>query len=391
MKNQWLSCALIAPVLLMIAGTVPAQTATTTHHVSGRRPVIGSTEEMAAERPVVPGHPRTADFGSPNANAWKLLATIPGTVIHDISFPTRKIGYAAAEQGQVWKTIDGGVTWTSVMNIGLPYYWYGVQALSADDVVISGFNNSNFQGIIRWSHDGGVNWTPDIVLNPDGWSFRVRFAQDGLNGLVMDGLNLVGQHPNAAHYTTDGGAADSDWASVFPDLDGGWFGNQFSLLGNLHARASGITYCASGNGGATWKCRPSIDPVFDGATFFVNDKIGWVGGGEISPSVEGWVHRTADGGKTWSDRTLDSPWPIREMRFVTPSYGWAAGGNVYSGVGGMYFSRDSGQTWSLDINTGAEMSACDFKHPDTRFQIWCAGYDSSFNSVIYSLQGKLLR
>jgi photosystem II stability/assembly factor-like uncharacterized protein len=68
------------------------------------------------------------------------------------------------------------------------------------------------------------------------------------------------------------------------------------------------------------------------------------------------VHRTADGGKTWSGRTLDDPWPIREIRFVTPNLGGAAGGNIYSKVGGMYFSRNGGKTWSLDANTGAEMT-----------------------------------
>jgi photosystem II stability/assembly factor-like uncharacterized protein len=68
------------------------------------------------------------------------------------------------------------------------------------------------------------------------------------------------------------------------------------------------------------------------------------GGGEISPKVGGWVHRTADGGKTWSGRTLDDPWPIREIRLVTPNIGGAAGGNIYSKVGGMYFSRNGGKT-----------------------------------------------
>ena len=27
------------------------------------------------------------------------------------------------------------------MNVGFPYYWYGVYALDADNVVISGFDN----------------------------------------------------------------------------------------------------------------------------------------------------------------------------------------------------------------------------------------------------------
>jgi len=360
---------------------------TTVRHIAGRVPVQGLSREMSADRSADLNPRPAVSHVSPKANPWKLQATLPGAVIHDISFPTALVGYAAAELGQVWKTTNGGSKWTEIVNLGFPYYWYGVKALTAKDVAVSGFNDSTGEGILRWSHNGGKTWTHDIVLTTTGWSFRVRFANPK-DGLVLDGLNL--KAANAAHYTTDGGAHAADWTEVVPDPNGGWFGNQFSLLSNLHARTSGITYCDSTNGGAAWTCGPSIDSVFDGPVFFANDKSGWVGGGEISPNVEGWVHRTIDGGKTWSARTLDDPWPIREIRFVTPKIGWAAGGNVYSQVGGMYFSRNGGKTWSLDVNTGAEMASCDSKRVGTKFQVWCAGFNdvnNSFNGVVYTVKG----
>jgi len=356
----------------------------TARHVAGRFPVQGSSREMSADRSAPVDGPPKVSRVSPEANPWKLQATLPGAVIHDISFPTTSIGYAAAELGQIWKTTDGGSKWTEIMNLGFPYYWFGVKALTAKDVVISGFNDSTEEGIIRWSHDGGTTWTSDIVLTRTGWSYRVRFANDK-DGLVLDGLAT--KSPNAAHYTTHGGAHASNWTSVVPDPNGDWFGNEFSLLTNLHARASGITYCDSSNDGATWTCRPSIDSVFDGPVFFSNDTSGWVGGGEISPNVEGWVHRTADGGKTWSGRTLDDPWPIREILFVTPKIGWATGGNYSSNVGGMYYSGNGGKTWSLDATTGAEMDACDSKPVGAKFQVWCAGYNASLSGVVYTLKG----
>ena len=382
MRVSQVFLSLVVAACLTVAGS--AQTDTPVRHVAARVPVRGIARELSAERPADQTPQPAIGRVSPKANPWKLQATLPGAVIHDISFPTPLVGYAAAELGQVWKTANGGSKWTRIMNLGFPYYWFGVKALSSKDVVISGFNNSAQEGLIRWSHNGGKTWTPDIVLTTTGWSYRVRFA-NRKDGLVLDGLAT--KSPNAAHYTTDGGAQAADWTAVVPDPNGGWFGNQFSLLGNLHARASGITYCDSPDGGANWSCRASIDSVFDGPTFFANDKAGWVGGGEISPNVEGWVHRTTDGGKTWSGRTLDDPWPIREIRFITPKIGWAAGGNVYSQVGGMYFSRNGGKTWTLDANTGAEMASCDSKHVGTKFQVWCAGYNGSFNGVVYTVKG----
>jgi len=374
--------------ILIAAGAVTlassGQTDNTVRHVASRIPVRGIAREFSADRPTDASTQGAVGNVNSKPNPWKLQATLSGAVIHDISFPTSLVGYSAAELGQVWKTTNGGSQWTRIMNLGFPYYWFGVKALSAKDVVISGFNDSTQQGIIRWSHNGGKTWTPDIVLTTTGWSYRVRFANHK-DGLVFDGLAT--ESPNAAHYTTNGGAQAADWSAVVPDPNGGWFGNQFSLLGNLHARASGITYCDSPDGGANWTCRASIDSVFDGPTFFANDKGGWVGGGEISPKVEGWVHRTVDGGKTWSGRTLDGPWPIREIRFVTPKIGWAAGGNVYSQVGGMYFSHTGGKNWTLDANTGAEMVSCDSKRISTKFQVWCAGYNGSFNGVVYTVKG----
>jgi len=373
--------------LIMVFATIgsQAQSNDAVRHVSGKTPVLGKGREMSAERPAEPSRQFEVERVSPNANPWKLQATLTGAVIHDISFATPQVGYAAAELGQIWKTTNGGANWTEIMNLNFPYYWYGIHAFDANNVVVSGFNDSNFEGIIRWSHDGGNTWTDDIALTSAGWCFRVRFANTN-DGLIIDGLNL--DAANAAHYTKDGGASATDWTEDVPDASGGWFGNEFSLLTNSHARASGITYCTSPDAGVTWRCGPSVDSVFDGPVFFLNDTYGWVGGGEISPNLEGWVHVTTNGGKTWSGRTLDIGWPIREILFPSPKAGWAAGGNYSTNVGGMYFSRDGGNTWSLDVSTGAEMDACDSKIVNGTNQVWCAGYNAAFNGVVYTLRLK---
>ncbi len=376
---------LSAATVIFLAANSLAETDNTVPHVYGVSPVQGYSRVLSANRPATQTTGSHAIGAvSQKANPWKLQATLSGAVIHDISFATAKIGFAAAEAGQVWKTTDGGAHWTEILNLNFPYYFYGVKAFSAKDVVISGFydTSSLFEGLLRWSHDGGKTWTNDIVLSTTGWVQRVRFANHN-DGLVMD---LVDGSSNSAYYTTDGGATASDWTTVVSNSDGGWFGLEFSLLPNLHARASGVNYCTSSNGGAAWKCGPSVDSVFDGPVFFANDQAGWVGGGEISPNVEGWVHRTTDGGKTWSSRTLDDSWPIREILFLSPKTGWAAGGNVYTKVGGMYFSHDGGKTWSLDVSTGAEMDACDSKRVGAKFQVWCAGYNGSLNGVVYTVR-----
>ena len=362
------------------------------HAVSARQPVQHPSLEQGADRPrVAPQATRLRKQTAAQAvatNPWLLLASLPGAVVHDISFPTATVGFAAAELGQVWKTTDGGLTWTEIMNLGIPYYWYGVHAFDTNDVIISGFiDTSTTTGVARWSHDGGQSWTGDIVLGSTS-SERPRFASSN-QGLILD---LIA----SGHYTTGGGATAADWTQVTVDPSGGWFGSEFSLLPDGHAVASGINYCTSSDAGATWTCKPSIDSLYDGPIFFFDDNHGWVGGGQISPTVEGWIHRTTDGGTTWSGRVLDGPLPIREILFLSPSMGWAAGGNIYSNVGGIYFSADGGQTWSLDVDTsGFEMDACDTQPAGSGYQVWCAGYNGACSSygnpscagTVYRVQG----
>src|SRR5580693_7087296 len=214
MKTSLLFHLLIAAIATAACLTPTAMSAqsddTIVRHVAGRISVQGVGREMSADRPTNANSQPRISRVSPKANPWKLQASLPGAVIHDISFPTTLIGYAAAELGQVWKTTNGGSKWTEIVNLGFPYYWFGVKALSAKDVVISGFNDSTQEGLIRWSHDGGKTWTSDIVLTTTGWVQRVRFA-NGHDGLIMD---LIDGSNNSAQYTTDGGQTASDWTSV---------------------------------------------------------------------------------------------------------------------------------------------------------------------------------
>lgn len=316
---------------------------------------------------------------------WKLISQLPSpAVIQDLLFTSADVGYAAAELGFVFKTSDGGRQWTPVLLSDSSDYWYGIDAISDKDIVVTGFHDGLDpvtkaqvnQALVRWSNDAGVSWWNPIVLGDEQWAFRGRFP-DHVHGVVFgENLHLT---DTPAYVTADGGALFTDWSRVVTG-NSGWFGQQFSAHANGRVRASGIDYCSSADFGATWNCGPQIDPVFDGETFFLDELNGWVASGSIAPIDEGWVHKTSDGGATWSDRTLEAPWPIRTLLFIDPVVGWAAGGDF--GVdGGIYSSKDGGNSWSLDVDTGAEMRACS----KSGFMIYCAGFDAAFNGKIYAL------
>jgi photosystem II stability/assembly factor-like uncharacterized protein len=377
----------MATAALLLGTTVAAGAAVPqgwVRYVSGHQRIIGKSQEQSAVRPagLSPRASAMTPAGKP-ANTWTKLANLPNAVVHDVTFVSPTEGYAAAELGQVWKTTDGGNHWTKILNRGFPDYYYGIYA-SGQTIMATGFDDNTLDGLLSASADGGSSWD-DTDLGHDMWAGRIRFAHPLKHGLIMNGQGLSSPAPNTA-WTSRKGA---HWQTDVPDPNGGWFGYQFTLLNHKSAFASGISYCKSGDAGATWNCAPPADSVFDGPTEFVTDKVGWTGGGEISPDVAGWVHRTTDGGTTWSDRVLNSPWPIRQITFLNRKIGWAAGGNVYSNAGGIYYSANGGNRWVLDADTGDEMGACDHQPigDGSQTQVWCVGFQfngSTFSSDVYS-------
>jgi uncharacterized repeat protein (TIGR03803 family) len=310
--------------------------------------------------------------GNATTKPWTQLATWEGTLVNDLAFPTAEIGFAAGQLGQVWKTTDGGSHWTPVMSLGSPYYWHGIAALNTNDVVVSGHDDGGM-ALLRWSHDGGSTWGPIINLGPYQL-FRVRFA-DSKNGLALDDAGN-------AFSTTNGGETGSDWTRSETGAD--FLGIQFSLLPDfLLARAAGTKFCVSFVP-SPWLCGPPIDKPSDDAVFFVDLDHGWVGGGEAGPEKPtGWVQFTTDDAATWSGRTLSSPWPVQEIRFVDRQNGWAVGGNAEV-VGGIYSSKDGGQTWSLDFQNGYEMVSCAQATTQSgEVRVWCVG-DTISGSALYA-------
>jgi hypothetical protein len=313
------------------------------------------------------------DNDNTNTFSWVLKFTASNKVFKDVSFANPQIGYIVTELGAVYKTTNGGDNWVQKLNLGFPYYWYGVCALSMDTVIIAGFNNQGpiNTGVVRWSFNGGDNWSPDIVLGiPSGvgWLSNVHFFN-------MNTGFVAASFSGGVHYTTTGGRDSLSWNYIQVNSDLGWF------AGNIDAQSSGKVYMTgihlarSTNSGLNWTSGPSADNVFDGGIDFLdnNNLYGWTGGGQISSPVSGWVHRTTDGGTSWSAR-YDFAYPIRAVRFFNETVGLAVGGNLFQESGGIYSTSNGGMNWDLDINTSAEMFAIEAKNITAdSVDIWCVG------------------
>ena len=129
--------ALSLPLWLVASLSFSQDLTVSPHHVAGVIPVASPQRELAANRSQAPdakiAQPETGGL-QPQSNNWKLLATLPG-VIHAISFANTKVGYAVGEQGEVFKTTNGGKKWVQqTLSDAASDYFYGVNVFSSNKV-----------------------------------------------------------------------------------------------------------------------------------------------------------------------------------------------------------------------------------------------------------------
>ncbi len=157
-----------------------------------------------------------------NAVSWQAIDIVATTTapaftaptLSQLAFPSRNVGYAAGSRNGIYKTTDGGTTWTSInpfpavnqFPTGFPntaITYTDIMAVDINTVFAVGnmFTNTGIKRVYK-TIDGGANWI-DITgsipaLLPVGNITGVLF-HDANNGYVTIG--------NTLFKTTDGGAS----------------------------------------------------------------------------------------------------------------------------------------------------------------------------------------
>jgi photosystem II stability/assembly factor-like uncharacterized protein len=131
---------------------------------------------------------RTTDAGV----SWTIIDPLPTSIssLYDVHFLNDTLGYAAGSSTvDMYKTTDGGLTWTGPILIPTTFYRIYV----VDENTVYGAGSS---GNFHYSTDSGANWTT-IDIGTTSTIYDMEF-QDAMNGWVS------GADDNPA-YTTDGG------------------------------------------------------------------------------------------------------------------------------------------------------------------------------------------
>lgn len=262
-------------------------------------------------------------FGSIAFAQWAPLTPPTNSQMGAVSFANANTGFIGGTGGELYKTTDGGTTWTTQTS-GITENIFSIEYVNPTTAYACA---SSGTGVIIKTTDGGATWTSQ-TFSGTSYLLDLYFPSDsvgycvGYNGVIMK--------------TTDWGA---NWtflaAGTGNDLRGVFFTDE----------NTGYVAMSSGNimkttdGGTTWTTYATPASSMLLGIYFGDALTGYAVG-----SV-GQIVKTTDGGLNWTLQTSNTSEFLQGVHFVSANQGYAVGG---SGV--IVSTTDGGATWNAQYH-----------------------------------------
>jgi photosystem II stability/assembly factor-like uncharacterized protein len=235
--------------------------------------------------------------------------------------------YFGTTGGGVWKTINGGTTWTAVGDKFLKTSSVGAVAIAASnpDIVYIGMGESQFRGNIIQGDgvykttDAGKTWT-HLGLEKTMTVSRIRVHPTNPDLVYVAALgDPYGPGPDRGVYRSRDGGKSWDRTLFRDDKTGA-----IDLI--LDPKNPDVMYAA------LWECFRTPHSMSSGGP----------GSG---------LFKSADGGATWTEITRKKGLPTGVVGRIGVSVSGADSNRVYAIIeaadGGVFSSDDAGETWTL--------------------------------------------
>ncbi len=287
--------------------------------------------------------------------------------INSVCFVDDNTGYLCGDGGIVYKTVNGGLNWSSsnagILNIKLN----SISFLDASKGVVAGANGSIYTTL-----NGGVSWSPETIPVTKNL-LKVKY--------FADGISTAGEYGTLLMKTNTTG-----WVSVNTRVHTDVTGLTGSDINNVHICGGGGFIRNNKNGDAkfyNFEANPMIANLVD--IFYSDSNLGFA----VS-SLNTAVIRTTNGGMTWSltaGGTMSYQWQQKL------SAGGGIGNNlcqhpfdrnttfvVYGST--VYVSRNRGETWSNIATITGGGSAHSFYVSPLDTNIWMVAITGSPDKVM---------
>lgn len=290
---------------------------------------------------------------------WQPLTSIPESVARydDIFFLNEDLGWAADGAGSaVYKTSDGGTSWTLQLSIG-GVYLRNIEFLNQDIGFLGTLANQFYKTI-----DGGNNW--QLVTTIPG-------PVQAICGLDIVGTTVYGC---GAYFSPAYIIKSIDSGSTWQFIDMSQYAE--SLVEVLFIDEN-LGFASGGdenggvilktvNGGLSWsQIYNSGIPgeyVWKMQKLFSNPDIMFASVESVEP-LNGKLLKSTDGGNVWISKAVPDT-HVQAVGFISENHGWMGGHGL-----GFLETFDSGNTWT-DIGLGSTLNRIQIFNEDLAY---CSG------------------
>jgi len=241
-----------------------------------------------------------------------------------------KLGYAGATGGGLWKTTDGGASWTNITDGQIHSSSVGAVAVSETDpnIVFIGMGEAEIRGDIQpgdgvyKSTDAGKTWSHIGFSNSDAIS-HIRIHPTNPNIVFVSDFGKYG--------------ANSDERGIYKSTDGGKTWRR-------------VLYKGPESGGIDVEIDRQNPNVMYAALWEAYRKEWQMSSGGPGSGM----YKSTDGGETWTDITRNQGLPAGVDGKIGISVSPVDPNRVFALVenenGGLFRSDDAGATWTLVNN-----------------------------------------
>lgn len=244
------------------------------------------------------------------------VASLAANTYYGVSFPSSAVGYIAGTNnngyGLILKTSNGGTTWDQIYSITNCPIFYDLYFATDTRGWAVGQSDRIYK-----TNDGGASWTTgEPAPTPVTKLLAVHAKPNG--NAAPDDYNVWTVGTGGKIYFSDtGGAGIAEQTSgvatslidvYFTDKDTGW------IVGD-----NGVILKTT-NAGTSWGSQASGLTSMLTSCHFVDSANGWAVGSA------GKILSTTNGGTTWSDFTSPTTSDLHGISFYNAYNGWAVGG-----------------------------------------------------------------
>ncbi len=254
------------------------------------------------------------------AQGWLWATPYPtGDYCRSVSFMDSLRGWlAAGSSGFIFHTVDGGRTW-EYQDLGSKA---NINAVMFVDDQFGWAAGNDSAGVIYLTTNGGQAWERATIPNGELPLTSLQF--------VGRDIGFAACQSNMILKTTDGGGT---WTER--RVNHNYLGAMF-LLDSRIGFVIGDHFYVTHDGGDTWIQQGSQSGAMCGL-YFRDSTAGWL----ADPHTG--LLATSDGGRSWVTKVADVS--LTSVTFIGQGHG------IAWGSAGQYSSVDSGQTWTLTIDS----------------------------------------